>query len=133
MSRNTWISLASGFLCLDQGSLLFSDLGNLSISISISGNFVCSFFSSAFGSCLLLGSLLLLLDGLLLGHILLKKFNVLGQVLVYCGHGSLFLGKEVRLARKEAKQAVEVVIDALGLLHARHEQPVEFVCHPLLI
>ena len=131
MSCNTWISLASGFLSLDQGSLLFGDFRTLGVIIYSSfgsGSLVCSFLSSAF-SFLLLESVLLLLDSFLLGFLLLEHFNMLGQVLVNGGHGAFFLGIEVGLASKEAKQAVEVVINALGLLHARHEQPVEFVGH----
>ena len=130
MSCNTWISLASGFLGLDQGSLLF---GHFTSLIIIGDNLACSFLSSAFGFCLFLSSLLLLLDGLLLGFFILKKFNVLSQVLVDSGQGALLLGIEVRLACKETKQAVKVVVDALGLLHTCHEQPVKFVSHPSIL
>ena len=124
MRGDARVSLAGRLLSFDQRGFLLSNLACL-VLISLRS----CFLSSAFGLCLLFGGFLLFLDSLLLLLLLLKDPNVLGQVLVHCGHGPLFLREKVSLARKEAEQAVEVVVDALGLLHTGHEETIEFVCH----
>ena len=130
MSSDTRVSFTSCFLSLNKSGLLFGDFTNLIIVIlsGSSGGLACCLLSGAFGCGLLFGDLLLLIDGLLLRLFLLEKSDVLRQVLIDSGHCSFLLREEVRLARKEAEQAVKVVIDTLSLLHSSHKESVEFVC-----
>ena len=126
MRSDARIGLPGGLLCLNQGSLLFCDFAGL-LRVICCGSLACSFFSSAFSIRLCFRSLLLFLNCLLLGNILFENFDVLGQVLIDSGHGTLLLREKVCLARKEAKQAIKVVVDTLGLLHSCHEKSIKFV------
>ena len=122
MSCDTRISLAGGLLHLDQSSFLLSDLAGLVIVSSLSSlDLVGSFLGGAFSRGFFLDSLLRLIKGLLLCEVRLKESDVFGQVLVDRVQGALLLGEKVSLACEEAEQAVEVVVDTLGLLNARHE------------
>jgi hypothetical protein len=120
MSCDTRASLAGGRLHLDQSSFLLSDLAGLVIGSS-SLDLVGSFLGGAFSRGFFLDSLLRLIKGLLLCEVRLKLSDVFGQVLVDRVQGALLLGEKVSLASEEAEQAVEVVVDTLGLLNARHE------------
>lgn len=131
MRGDAWISLPSGLLSLNQGSLLFCNFAGLRVIICC-GSFVRSFFSGAFSICLCFRGLLLFLNCLLLGNILFENFDVFGQVLIYSGHGTLLLREEVCLTRKEAEEAVKVVVNTLGLLDTSHEKSIKFVCHLIL-
>lgn len=122
MGGDAGVSLTLGLLSFDQSSLLLCDLTSLVVNSGLGSCCpVIVLLCGAFSRGLRLGGLLLLFKGILDGEVLLKLFNVFVQEPVNRGLGTIPLGEEVRLARHEAEQAIEVVVDALCLLHACHE------------
>jgi len=112
-----WVGLASLLLSLDQSSLLLGDFTNLIVF----GGFPRSFLSGAFVCRLIGDGLALLLNLFLHADVLFELSDVLGEVLVDHGHGTVLLRVEVRLASEEAEQGIEKAFNALRLLDGSHK------------
>lgn len=78
---------------------------------------------------------LLLLDELLSLLVFLEQLEMLVNLLEDNFFGVFILGEEIGFASHEREHGIEEVVDSLGILEGRDEQPIEsriFVCHFIL-